>query len=181
MSDSGSGPADQPAERPNPFSREGAADPGPGAVDPWSAGARPPSQSPQFQSPQFQSPPSESPPFQPPPPYQPEPPHQPAGYGDYPAYGGYPGYGYGSVDHPKATPALVTGILGLTLSFACGVGGLAGIAGVVLGSRAKREIDADPARWTGRGKATAGVLTGAIGLAILVVWVIAFLVGFAAY
>jgi hypothetical protein len=95
-----------------------------------------------------------------------------AGYGGY----GYGGYGGGPVDHPQATPALVTGIIGLALSLACGVGGLTGIAGVVLGGRAKREIDADPARWTGRSKAQAGVVTGAIGLAILVLWVVFFVV-----
>ena len=195
MSDSGSGPGNQPTEGPNPFSREGAADTPSGAADPWSPGAPPPSQ----------PPPDQPPTYQPPPPYQPPEPSsqpgyhgQPGGYGDrgygpadpgqprYPSepylpagYGAYPGYG-GVVDHPKATPALVTGIIGLVLSFACGVGGLVGIAAVVLGTRAKREIDGDPARWTGRSKATTGVLTGSIGLGILAIWIVVFLVSLAA-
>ena len=113
------------------------------------------------------------------PPAQPE---APATYGAPGAYGsgygtayGY-GQGYGPTDHPKATPALVTGIIGLVTSTFCGVGGLVGIAGVVLGSRAKREIDGDPARWTGRGKAQAGLVTGIIGLVVLTIWMLFFFV-----
>ena len=198
MSDSGSKPDDQPDEGPNPFSREGAADSTPGDADRWTPGAPPPYQPP----PQQPAPPNQPPPFQPEPPYQPgyygqpgptgDPSHGQAGYGPpgYPAdpnlpagYGEYAGYGYGGgpVDHPKATPALVTGIIGMVLSIACGVGGLVGIAGVVLGSRAKREIDADPARWTGRSKASAGVVTGAIGLGILAIWLVIFVASVITY
>ncbi|SDT23785.1 hypothetical protein SAMN04488543_3405 [Friedmanniella luteola] len=145
-------------------------------------------------------------PYQPPAPYQPAPPYQapwaeqppsggygspadPQGYGT-PAPPGVPaaygppaagygppyGYGYGPTDHPKAVPALVTGIIGLVLSLFCGVGGLVGIAGVVQGARAKREIDGDPARWTGRSKAHAGLVTGIVGLAVLGVWALVFVI-----
>lgn len=196
MSDQGPGPVDPPAEGPNPFSREGAAEPTPGAAGPWPPAVPPPSPPPAPQSPPAPQP---QPPYQPAPPYQPGGYSQPGSYGD-PGYGdpgypppgygppgypvdpyppagyggyGYGGYGYGGpVDHPQATPALVTGIIGLVLGVACGVGGLTGIAGVVLGTRAKREIDADPARWTGRGKASAGVVTGVIGLGVLVLWIL---------
>jgi hypothetical protein len=143
------------------------------------------------------------PPHQPAPPYQAPWPEQPPppGYGspaDLPGYGapvqpgtpaayrppgaqggGYGppyGYGYGPTDHPKAVPALVTGIIGLVLSLFCGVGGLVGIAGIVQGSRAKREIDGDPARWTGRSKAHAGLVTGIIGLAVLGIWAVVFVI-----
>jgi hypothetical protein len=113
-------------------------------------------------------------PYQPaPPPYQPAPPPQAPYAPQPPAPYGY-GYGYGPTDHPQANPALITGIIGLALSFLCGVGGVVGIAGIVLGSRAKRQIDDDPARWTGRGKANAGVVMGVIGLVILAVWLVVF-------
>jgi hypothetical protein len=53
--------------------------------------------------------------------------------------------------------ALVTGLLGvLTCPFV-------GIAGIVLGSKARREIDADPQRYTGRAMATAGLVLGIVG------------------
>ena len=100
------------------------------------------------------------------------------GYGVNPYQGGYgyPAYGTGAVDHPQSTAALITGIIGLVLSLACGFGGLVGIAGIVLGGKAKREIDADPARYTGRGKASAGLIMGIVGLVILVLWVVGFVV-----
>lgn len=96
-----------------------------------------------------------------------------AGYGVSPYQGAapYPAYGMAAVEHPQANAALITGIIGLVLSFSC-VGALVGIAGIVLGTKAKREIDADPARYTGRGKANAGVVTGIIGLVIMVLLVV---------
>ncbi len=78
-----------------------------------------------------------------------------------PTYGGYGSYGVAPIQHPQAVLAMVLGIAGLVLSGVC-VGGLVGIAGIVLGRKARREIDAEPGRYTGRGMATAGLITGII-------------------
>ena len=93
----------------------------------------------------------------------------PGGYG-----GSYPGYGVPQADHPQSTAALVTGIIGLATGVLCGVGGLVGIAAIVLGLKARREIDGDPARWGGRGKATAGLVMGVVGLVALLGWILLF-------
>ena len=143
--------------------------------------ASPPYQpAPPYQAPWAEQPPagygSAPDPYGPPGGYGPGQPGVPAPYGDPNAYGGAYGYGYGPSDHPAATPALVTGIIGLVLSLFCGFGGLVGIAGIVQGNRAKREIDGDPARWTGRSKAQAGMVTGIIGLVLLGLWTLVYVI-----
>ena len=65
-------------------------------------------------------------------------------------------------DHPRATTALVLGILGLVL---CQV--LSPFAWVV-GGRAVREIDASHGALGGRGSANAGRILGIVGTALLV-------------
>lgn len=111
--------------------------------------------------------------------------YAPPGYGqagpdrtgyDVSAYPGvsYPTYAPAASDHPQATAALVTGIIGLVTSFT-GIGGLVGIAGILLGTKVRNDIDADPARYTGRGKATAGLVTGILGLLGTVLFVVFFL------
>ena len=166
MTDPGPAPADPPAEGPSPFSREWAAKSPPGPAEPWSPGGSGTQQPEEQQHGWGSSAPLRQP--SPPPTYQPGHPSEPY------LSGGHTGYGAALVDHPKAVPALLTGIIGLALGLVTGVGALVGIAGVVLGRQARRDIDADPARWTGRGKAGAGVLTGAIGLGALAVWIIFF-------
>lgn len=89
-----------------------------------------------------------------------------------PSYGGFSPYGVGQVQHPKATPALIWGIVSLVFGLACGLGGLAGIAAIVMGGRARREIDADPQRYSGRGMASAGFGLGIAGLVVLLGWVV---------
>jgi hypothetical protein len=82
------------------------------------------------------------------------------------AYGGYSAYGVPPVQHPQVVAALVTGLLGvLTCPFV-------GVAGIVLGAKARREIDADPQRYTGRGMATAGLVLGIIGTILTVLLVL---------
>jgi Domain of unknown function (DUF4190) len=81
------------------------------------------------------------------------------------AYGPTP-YVVVQVNHPKATTAMVFGILGIVLGLSCGLGGLLGIAGIVQGRRARDEIDAQPGRYGGRSQAVAGVVTGIIGVVI---------------
>ncbi len=108
-------------------------------------------------------------------------PYDPAPNPYQPSYGGYSPYGVGPVQHPKATPALIFGIIGLVLSFSCGIGGLLGIGGIVNGRRAKQEIDADPQRYLGRGMASAGFGLGLagtiIGSLVVVIFIIAGLSG----
>jgi hypothetical protein len=70
------------------------------------------------------------------------------------------------VSHPKATTAMVFGILGIVFGLSCGIGGLVGIAGIAQGRRARAEIDAEPGRYSGRSQAVAGIVTGVIGVVI---------------
>ena len=78
------------------------------------------------------------------------------------------------LDAAQAMAALVTGIIALVTATFCGVGGLVGIASIVLGAKARREIDSDPARYGGRSKATAGLVTGVIALVVLGIWLMVF-------
>lgn len=108
------------------------------------------------------------------------PPPPPPGYGQgpygqspygQPAYG-QPGYGqppYGQAgygyqpprDHPKATTALVLGILALVL---CQI---LGPFAWVMGRKAVKEIDASGGALGGRGQATAGWICGLVATIIL--------------
>ncbi|MGO1974049.1 MAG: DUF4190 domain-containing protein, partial [Propionibacteriaceae bacterium] len=88
----------------------------------------------------------------------------------YGGYGAYGGFSYART-HPQATIAMVLGILGW---FTCG---LTGIPAIILGLKARREIDADPSSYTGRGQATAGLVLGIIGVCLIVVYVFLFVVG----
>jgi Domain of unknown function (DUF4190) len=91
-----------------------------------------------------------------------------------PAYGGNVPYGVVQVSHPKATTAMVFGILGIVLGLTCGIGGLLGIVGIVQGRRVRAEIDAEPGRYGGRSQAVAGIVTGIVGVVIA-----ALVIGFA--
>lgn len=86
-------------------------------------------------------------------------------YGQQP-YGGQP-WGAPLPKHPKATMALVLGILGLIV---CGF--LAPFAWVI-GGRAVAEIDANPGVYDGRGEAQAGRILGIIGSVLLILGVLA--------
>ena len=94
-------------------------------------------------------------------------------YGQQPAYGvnpyQQPAYGYVPPNHPQATTALILGIVGLALCPFVGIGGF------VLGGRVRREIDAAPGQWGGRGVATAGWVLGIISIvyaALVLVYVV---------
>lgn len=82
---------------------------------------------------------------------------------------GYPPPYYAPPQHPQATTALVLGILGIVV---CGI--LAPIAWSI-GGKAVREIDANPAAYSGRGEANAGRIMGIVGTCILIFWVVALL------
>jgi hypothetical protein len=84
-------------------------------------------------------------------------------YGTYPA-----GYGAGVPDHPSSTTAMVLGIVALVGLAVCG--GLTLVLAPfawAMGSRALREIDAEPGRYGGRDKANAGRIMGIIGTVLL--------------
>jgi uncharacterized membrane protein YjgN (DUF898 family) len=98
-------------------------------------------------------------------PYRQQPP-----YGQMP-YGqpqGYPPVAY-APDHPRATTALVLGILGIVL---CQV--VAPFAWRI-GKRTVDEIDASHGQLGGRGSAQAGYVLGIIGTALLVLGLVALL------
>jgi hypothetical protein len=187
MTDTGPG-AGSP-EGPNPFSREGAE-----SADRFGPGVPSPPATPAQQSwPTYPSAPTPPPGFDP----EPVPPYHLAGgyeaapvdgaYGSnpyevnpyqvnpyQPSYGGVSPYGAVPTQHPQAVTALVLGILGTVLGLSCAVGGLFGIGGIVLGRRARREIDAEPGRYTGRGAATAGFVTGVIGIVVGILYAVVF-------
>lgn len=97
-----------------------------------------------------------------------------------PAYGGISPYGMAPPSHPQASTAMIFGILGIVFGFSCGIGGLLGIPGIVLGRRARNEIDAQPARYAGRSQAVAGFVTGIIGVVLAVLLTVLFAVIIAA-
>jgi hypothetical protein len=120
-----------------------------------------PSQDPSGQQPGYweqQQPPQGSPYSEgsTPPPYEQQQ-YPPAGqYGQQPGY--QPTY---AADHPKATTALILGILGIVV---CGF--IAPFAWRI-GKRTVDEIDASQGRLGGRGSAQAGYILGLIGTALL--------------
>jgi MFS family permease len=93
---------------------------------------------------------------------------QAPGYGPAPAYGQEPGYGRPAMRHGggMATAALVLGILALVLCWTVFGGIVLGLVAVVLGIIAARWASRGEA--PGRGRAIAGIVTGAIGLVIAV-------------
>lgn len=124
------------------------------------------------------TPPGDQPPYGEPPeqPYQqPGQPgggyQQPGGGYQQPGQPPYPGYGYGygqqygypvaAPDHPKATTAMVLGIVGLV---ACQI--VSPFAWSV-GKRTVAEIDASGGRLGGRGQAQAGYILGIVGTIFL--------------
>ena len=80
------------------------------------------------------------------------------------------------VQHPQATAALVTGILAAVFGVVVGIGRLIGIVSVVLGVKVRRAIDRDPARYTGRGYGTAGLVLGIVSILAMLLWILLFMV-----
>jgi hypothetical protein len=73
---------------------------------------------------------------------------------------------------------MVTGIVGLVLGI-CGGLGLVGVAGVVLGVLARKDIAASNGYLSGSRKATAGIVTGGIGAGIAIAWMVFLAIRFA--
>ncbi|MGV3563895.1 MAG: DUF4190 domain-containing protein [Nocardioides sp.] len=99
---------------------------------------------------------------------------------------GYPQQGYGQgyaqgyaqpfpsvPNHPSANTALVLGIVALGGGFVCGLPILAGPFAWFMGAKVKREIDADPSRYGGRGEANAGMILGIVATVLLALAVLA--------
>lgn len=89
------------------------------------------------------------------------PPGQQPPYGQYPYQGGYGAPG--PQPHPQATAILVLGILGIVL---CGI---AGVVALVMGNKALKEIDANPAAYNNRQTVVIGRILGIVGV---VIWAI---------
>ena len=92
-----------------------------------------------------------------------------------PYQGAYPGYAaYGPPpNHPQAVTAFVLGLVGMVVCTPVGIGGL------VLGGRVRKEIDAAPGQYSGRGLATAGWVLGIISVVLLVLAVVFVIIGVA--
>ena len=104
--------------------------------------------------------PADPPPYGQPPAYGQDPYGQ-QGYGQpgygQPAYGGSP-YGMAPQPHPQGTLVLVLGIIGLVACF------IPGIVALVMGNRAIKEIDANPAAYNNRSNVQIGRILGIIGI-----------------
>jgi uncharacterized protein DUF4190 len=66
---------------------------------------------------------------------------------------------------------MVVGIVSLVVGL-CGCLGLMGLVAVVLGLLARRDIAAAPGYLTGSGKATTGIVTGALGAGMAMAWLV---------
>jgi hypothetical protein len=98
-------------------------------------------------------------------------------YGQQPYGGAASPYGPVLTPHPEANSAMIMGIVALVGTFVCGVLCVLGPFAWAKGAKARREIDAEPQRWSGRTEATVGYVMGIVttilmGLAILAVLLI---------
>jgi hypothetical protein len=98
-------------------------------------------------------------------------PYGPSVYGSNP-YAAGP-YGYTAANHPQAVAALVLGVVGLVIC------SYVGIAAFIVGGRARKEILAQPQRYSGLGMATAGWVMGIVGIILAVLTTLFFVIGLA--
>ncbi len=84
----------------------------------------------------------------------------------YGSYGSDGSYAVGPTQHPQALVALITGLAGVIVCAPVG------IVGLVTGNKARREIDAEPGRYSGRGMAMAGLILGIVSALFTVFWVV---------
>lgn len=95
-------------------------------------------------------------------------PPPPPGYGAPQGYGGQPPQSNSTL----AIVSLVTGIIGILGGCCCGWLGIVGIAGIVTGVMARKEIDQSGGTKKGAGMALAGIICGAVGLVIGIILII---------
>jgi hypothetical protein len=84
--------------------------------------------------------------------------------------------GFRPADHPKATTALVLGIVGVAAGVMCYLPFLLCPFAWAIGRKTVREIDASGGHLGGRGAATAGYILGIVGTVLLAVALLALLV-----
>jgi hypothetical protein len=80
---------------------------------------------------------------------------------------------YALPDLPKATSALVFGIVAVAGAFFCVVPILVSPVAWILGAQARKEIRSAPQQWGGEGRATAGMVLGIVGTVLLALGLIA--------
>ncbi|MEH3032767.1 MAG: DUF4190 domain-containing protein [Aeromicrobium erythreum] len=158
-------------------------------VDPYADG---PGRTPEDPEPTVQQPYPTYPPQQPYPPqaypaqppaagpaYPPQPGTPPYGYAPYgqPTYPPYapqgasyppPAWQPAPPSHPKATSAMVLGIVAIAGGLACYLPLFLAPFAWIRGAAAQREIDAEQGRWGGRSEATTGKILGIVGTVLLV-------------
>lgn len=108
-------------------------------------------------------------------PYGQPPATQPYGqpYGQQPWAGQPYGYAAPTTTHPQANTALVLGIVAIGGMFVCGLPVLVSPFAWYVGAKAKREIEAEPGRWSGRSEANTGMVLGIVGTVLLGLGVLA--------
>lgn len=104
-----------------------------------------------------------------PPPANVTPPYQAAPPGQWQGTTAPPAYGYPMAGRPNAPGAVAALVCGLVGIFACP---FVGIAGIVMGNKAKKEIRDSGGYYDGEGLATAGLVLGWISIALLVLWAV---------
>jgi hypothetical protein len=76
-------------------------------------------------------------------------------------------------DLPKATTALIFGIVAVAGAFFCVLPILVSPVAWILGAQARKEIRAAPQQWGGEGRATAGMVLGIVGTVLLALGLVA--------
>lgn len=97
-------------------------------------------------------------------------PYGQSGYGQ--SYGQSP-YGMATMPHPQANTAMILGIVALAGTFVCGIPCVVGPFAWSMGAKVRREIDAEPQRWSGRSEATAGYIMGIVTTILMILAVVA--------
>lgn len=95
----------------------------------------------------------------------------PPGWAPQPGVPPFPSYVV--PDLPKATTALIFGIVAVAGAFFCVLPILVSPVAWVLGAQARREIRSAPQQWGGEGRATAGMVLGIVGTVLLVLGLLA--------
>lgn len=83
---------------------------------------------------------------------------------------------YQKQDQTLPVISLVTGVFGLVLSICCYAGIPLGAAAMITGFIGMNNVNKDPMKYSGRGLAIGGLITGAIGFLVTLVWVFIILV-----
>ncbi len=117
---------------------------------------------------------NEPPPYPGQQPYQGQQPYEGQGQ-HYPAPAPTPQTPYGAgipPNHPQATASMVMGIVSVVLVMFCCLP--LGPVAWIMGSKAVKEIDANPAMWGGRSNANAGKILGIVATGLFVFFVVIF-------